>query len=398
MYYATMLEHKLSFQFSALPPLSLYIHIPWCVRKCPYCDFNSHTVPEELPEKAYISALLSDLETALPKIWGRTVHAIFIGGGTPSLFSAEAFDSLFSELRARLTLNAGAEITLEANPGTVEQQRFAEYRDIGINRLSIGIQSFNDDFLHTLGRIHSAKEASNAVAAAHHAGFENFNLDLMYGLPGQSIQQAINDLQQAFSLAPTHLSHYQLTLEPNTLFHYQPPANLPDNDLSWDMQLACQEELAKHGYDQYEVSAYATPGRQCQHNLNYWQFGDYLGIGAGAHAKISLAQPAGIERSWKHRQPADYIQRATDRMQTGGTTQLSPQDAILEFAMNALRLNEGFSTELFEQHTGLSQNVLVTPLLHAESRGWIERSNHRIKATPKGQQYLNDLIGLFMED
>jgi oxygen-independent coproporphyrinogen-3 oxidase len=393
-----MLEHNLSFQFSALPPLSLYVHIPWCVRKCPYCDFNSHTAQQQIPEKTYISALLADLETTLPKIWGRTVQSVFFGGGTPSLFSAEGYDHLLSELRARLTFNAAAEITLEANPGTVEQQRFADYRALGINRLSLGIQSFDDSMLEKLGRIHSASEACGAVAAAQYAGFDNINLDLMYGLPGQSIQEALADLQQAFTLAPTHVSHYQLTLEPNTLFHHQPPAALPDNDLSWEMQLACQEELAKHDYAQYEISAYARPGRQCQHNLNYWQFGDYLGIGAGAHAKISLAQPASIERSWKYRQPADYIQRSGNQTQTGGTTLLTPQDAMLEFVMNALRLNEGFSTDLFEQHSGLSQNALLTPLLVAEGKGWIERSHNRIKATPKGQQYLNDLVGLFMED
>ncbi|MGD8999474.1 MAG: radical SAM family heme chaperone HemW [Granulosicoccaceae bacterium] len=384
------------FQFSTLPALALYIHVPWCVRKCPYCDFNSHAVRGELPETAYIDALLHDLEQDLPRVWGRSVHSIFIGGGTPSLFSAEAYERLFSGLRARLTLAHDAEITLEANPGTLEAGRFAEYRAVGINRLSIGIQSFDDRQLQQLGRIHDRAAAIAAVEAAQLAGFDNFNLDLMFGLPGQDRAQALLDLETAIALAPAHLSHYQLTIEPNTLFHHAPPL-LPVDDEIADIQLACEERLGAAGYVHYEISAHARPGRQCRHNLNYWQFGDYLGIGAGAHAKITDAAQQSITRIWKHKQPADYLQRVAAGSQIGGEQQLSRHDAIFEFMMNALRLRDGFTPALFQTHTGLSLSEASERLLEAEQRGLLEYSVERIRPTQRGRLFLNDLLGMFLE-
>jgi oxygen-independent coproporphyrinogen-3 oxidase len=282
-------------EFHILPPLSLYIHVPWCVRKCPYCDFNSHELRTELPEHQYIDALLQDLQQDLPRVWGRTVQTVFIGGGTPSLLSAEAIDRLLSGLRTCITLDPAAEVTLEANPGTVEAQRFSEYRSAGINRLSIGIQSFSNDLLQSLGRIHNRREAIRAAELAHGAGLDNFNLDLMFALPGQSQQQAAKDVHDAIALEPAHISYYQLTLEPNTWFHKHPPV-LPDDDAAWQIQRQGQELLTEHGYLQYEVSAYARQDQRCRHNLNYWQFGDYLGIGAGAHGKISSTAPMGIAR------------------------------------------------------------------------------------------------------
>ena len=295
--------------FTTLPPLSLYIHYPWCAQKCPYCDFNSHKSPNELPEQVYIDALIRDLEQEIPHVWGRTVQSIFIGGGTPSLFSAEAYERLFSALRALIPLSPHAEITLEANPGTFEAQRFADYLDLGINRLSIGIQSFNDQSLAALGRIHDSKQAIKAVETAHKVGFENFNLDLMFGLPHQTEKTAKNDVATAIALEPSHISYYQLTLEPNTLFYQQPP-QLPDEDPIIDWQIANQNRLANAGYHQYEVSAYAKNNKRCQHNINYWQFGDYLGIGAGAHGKISDAAKQSITRRSKQKQPQAYIDKA----------------------------------------------------------------------------------------
>lgn len=330
------------FQFTTLPPLSLYIHLPWCVRKCPYCDFNSHEVKSTngaLPEAAYIDALLRDLEQDLPRIWGRRVMSVFIGGGTPSLFSPEALDRLLSGLRARLAINADSEITLEANPGTAEQEKFTEYRALGINRLSIGVQSFHDDALQRLGRIHGRDEAIRAAEMAHAAGFDNFNLDLMFALPQQTARQAAEDVATAIALEATHISYYQLTLEPNTLFHAQPPI-LPDNDLAWQMQQAGQEQLATADYEQYEVSAYAQTKRQCAHNLNYWQFGDYLGLGAGAHGKITDAAQQNITRLSKHRHPQKFMQTAGTAQSIQSERILTRKDVGLEFMMNALRLNK----------------------------------------------------------
>ncbi|NOZ38357.1 MAG: radical SAM family heme chaperone HemW, partial [Gammaproteobacteria bacterium] len=319
------------FNFTTLPPLSLYIHFPWCVRKCPYCDFNSHAVKDHIPEAEYINALIADLEQELPLVWGRPISSIFLGGGTPSLFSPEALDKLFSALRARLTFTADIEITMEANPGAIERQRFNEYRAVGINRLSIGIQSFNDQHLEKLGRIHNRRDAYNAAEAAHAAGLNNFNLDLMFALPQQTLAQALSDLDEAMALEPAHISWYQLTIEPNTLFHQQPPM-LPSDDHSWEMQQQGKEKLAAAGYTQYEVSAYARD-TQCQHNLNYWHFGDYLGIGAGAHGKITRADTQTIQRHWKIKQPAAYIEHAANEKRLSGTQILSENDASLEFMM-----------------------------------------------------------------
>ncbi|VAX13423.1 Radical SAM family enzyme, similar to coproporphyrinogen III oxidase, oxygen-independent, clustered with nucleoside-triphosphatase RdgB [hydrothermal vent metagenome] len=384
------------FNFTSLPSLSLYIHFPWCVRKCPYCDFNSHALKTDLPEAAYIDALVSDLEQELPLIWGRPISSIFLGGGTPSLFSPEALDRLFSSLRARLAFTPDIEITLEANPGAIEQERFNEYRAIGINRLSIGVQSFNDDHLEKLGRIHNCRDAYNAAEAAHAAGLDNFNLDLMFALPQQTLAQSLSDLDEAITLEPTHISWYQLTIEPNTLFHRQLPT-LPSDDQSWEMQQQGREKLATAGYTQYEVSAY-TRGAQCRHNLNYWHFGDYIGIGAGAHGKISRADTQTISRRWKIKQPAAYLQDADNEKRLGGLQMLSEKDASLEFMMNALRLQQGFPSALFMQHTGLALNTVEQPLREAEELGWIQWRKDQIIPTENGQRFLNNLLGLFLTD
>ncbi len=387
------------FNFTALPPLSLYVHIPWCVRKCPYCDFNSHQSPQTLPEMAYVDALISDLGQDLPRVWGRQVQSIFIGGGTPSLFSPQALDHLLSNIRAMVQLQPLAEITLEANPGTLEAGRFREYRALGINRLSIGVQSFHDEQLKRLGRIHNAAQARQAAELAHTAGFENFNLDLMFALPGQSPDAALADIEAAIQLSPSHLSHYQLTLEPNTLFHNHPPAGIPEDETMWAMQEACQERLATAGYGHYEVSAYARPNQQCQHNLNYWEFGDYLGIGAGAHGKITHGAQQNITRLTKQRQPARYMAACVE--QSGQPSDLrteqvlSPADAGFEFMLNALRLQDGFAPHLFSTHTGLALTQIEAGLRQAEAKGLLEWSVQRIKPTRQGHLFLNDLLELF---
>ena len=385
------------FNFTALPPLSLYIHFPWCVQKCPYCDFNSHELKKDLDEKKYIDALISDLEQELPSFWGRSISSIFMGGGTPSLFSPESIDRLISALRARIPFAPNIEITMEANPGTVELGKFNEFNHAGINRLSIGIQSFNDEKLKRLGRIHGRKEAIRAAEYAHDAGFNSFNLDLMYGLPNQSLTQAIDDIETAIALEPKHLSHYQLTIEPNTLFHHHPPT-VPNDDKLWEMQEACQEILANHSYLQYEISAYANDEYQCQHNLNYWQFGDYLGIGAGAHGKLTNAPEQKITRSWKVKQPQDYLNKATSSERISGEKILTREDAAFEFMMNTLRLNNGFETEIFQQHVGLPISIIEKQLKHAEEKGWISWDLKRIKPTDRGRQYLNTLLELFIPD
>ena len=383
------------FNFTSLPPLALYIHFPWCVQKCPYCDFNSHELKKGLNEKEYINALISDLEQELPSFWGRSISSIFMGGGTPSLFSPESIDQLISALRARVTFAPNIEITMEANPGTVELGKFGEFRHAGINRLSIGIQSFNDEKLKSLGRIHGRKEAIRAAEQAHDAGFNSFNLDLMYGLPYQTLAQAVDDIETAIALEPKHLSHYQLTIEPNTFFHHHPPTTADDDNL-WEMQLACQTSLAKNNYAQYEISAYAKEGAQCQHNLNYWQFGDYLGIGAGAHGKLTNAPEQKIHRSWKVKQPKDYLDNATTDKRISGEKLLSREDAAFEFMMNALRLNNGFETEIFQQHVGLPISVIEKQLKQAEEKEWISWDIKRIKPTKIGRQYLNNLLEIFM--
>jgi oxygen-independent coproporphyrinogen-3 oxidase len=382
------------FNFTTLPPLSLYVHIPWCVQKCPYCDFNSHEMRMGLLEQEYIDALLKDLEQDLPRIWGRKVISIFIGGGTPSLFQPESIDRLLSGIRARLNLVADCEITMEANPGTVETGKFAEFRGTGINRLSIGIQSFDDDCLRKLGRIHGRREAIRAAEQAHDAGFDSFNLDLMFGLPGQSLAMAEEDVRTAIALEPGHLSYYQLTIEPNTLFHSQPPV-LPKEGVIWDIQQRGQQLLAEAGLAQYEVSAYAQKGKPCRHNRNYWEFGDYLGIGAGAHGKISDAAQQNITRLWKVKQPANYLAHAGEPAGIGGEQVLTREEVGVEFMMNALRLTEGFATELFA-HTGHPISLLEKPLAQAEAQGLIEWDINHIRPTERGQRYLDSLLTLFI--
>jgi len=384
------------FNFSALPPLSLYIHIPWCVRKCPYCDFNSHTAAEKLPEKEYLKSLFMDLEQDLPSVWGRTVQSVFIGGGTPSLFSAEAIDELICGLRMRLPLEPMAEITLEANPGAIEASKFAEFHNAGVNRISIGCQSFNDGYLNALGRIHSGRNAILAAETAHAAGFDNFNLDLMFGLPDQTLEAAMDDIKQAISLSPSHISHYQLTIEPNTLFHHSPPS-LPEDESTWIMQEQCEAILTEAGFGHYEISAHARQGKQCQHNLNYWQFGDYLGIGAGAHAKITSAATQNITRSWKLKHPQQYL-TATTGQHLAGSSILNRDDAAFEFMMNALRLKQGFTKSLFTERTGLPIHQISQALQQAEQRNLINQDLSSIQPTEQGWHFLNDLIALFLKE
>jgi putative oxygen-independent coproporphyrinogen III oxidase len=376
----------------ALPPLSLYVHIPWCVRKCPYCDFNSHEARGEAPEQDYVQALIADLELALPQIWGRRVYSVFFGGGTPSLFSAHAIEELLAAFRARLNLAADAEITLEANPGTFESAKFRDYRACGVNRLSIGIQSFNPAKLQALGRIHDGDEARRAIGIAQ-AHFDNINLDLMYALPQQTLQEAEQDIDTAAGFGTNHLSAYHLTLEPNTLFHRHPPP-LPDSELAADMQDLIEERLAGSGYVNYETSAFARPGRECRHNLNYWRFGDYLGIGAGAHSKLSF--PDRILRQMRCKQPREYLQKAAAGAPVQEEHAVSIKDLGFEFMMNALRLAEGFEVALFAERTGLSLTAVEPPLREAMQRGLITRDHVRIAPTKRGQRFLNDLLQLFL--
>jgi len=383
------------FTFSALPPLSLYIHIPWCLKKCPYCDFNSHAADDTIPEAAYLDALIADLEQELPNIWGRPVESIFFGGGTPSLLSAEGLDHLLSDVRARIQLHPDAEITLEANPGTFEQQKFSEFRMAGINRLSIGIQSFNELHLKKLGRAHDGHEAENAVAVARQAGFDNLNIDLMFGLPDQTSADAQADIAKAISLQAEHISYYQLTIEPNTLFHVHPP-QLPEDEQSWDMQAQSHTLLKEQGYQHYEISAWSQPGKQCQHNLNYWEFGDYLGIGAGAHSKITNAQHQHIYRSSKLKQPRAYIDQANSEQRIATQQLIKRRDAALEFMMNILRLPQGFASDLFFERTGLPLTQISTALLEAENKGLISQDGQWIRPTDLGQRHLNSLLQLFM--
>lgn len=384
------------FNFTLLPPLALYIHIPWCVRKCPYCDFNSHEARNALPERAYVDALLADLDQELPAVWGRVVGSIFIGGGTPSLFSAEAIDRLLTGVGARLQCKPDLEITLEANPGTVEQGRFREYRAAGINRLSIGVQSFDDRLLGKIGRIHGRGEAIRAAEFAHDAGFASFNLDLMFGLPDQTPGQAQKDLATAMDLEPAHISWYQLTLEPNTYFHRHPP-ELPDDDVLWEMQQHGQARLTERGYTQYEVSAYARAGMECRHNLNYWRYGDYLGIGAGAHQKLTDAAAQSIRRSWKLKNPREYLAAAHSAMRIGGGSEPGAAEVVLEFLMNALRLNAGFETATYEQATGLPLADLQPALERTRERGLLE-PDEPWRCADQGRRFLNDLLAEFVPD
>jgi oxygen-independent coproporphyrinogen-3 oxidase len=375
-----------------LPPLALYIHIPWCVRKCPYCDFNSHAAGPSLPEEEYVDALLADLDADREHIHSRELTSIFFGGGTPSLFSAKALGRLLQGVHQRVPFASDIEITLEANPGTFEQAKFRDYRSLGINRLSIGVQSFQEAKLKALGRIHDGNEAVRAADMARAAGFDNFNLDLMHGLPEQSIEDALFDLRTAIAQGPTHLSWYQLTMEPNTVFWSQPP-ELPEDDLLWDIQEAGQALLAAEGYGQYEVSAYAQAGKAARHNLNYWTFGDFLGIGAGAHAKLS-APDGRIVRSWKTRLPKDYLDAA--KTFQAGERVLDTEELPFEFLMNVLRLSEGVPAVLFEQRTGLPLASLDAARREAEARQLLQTDPARLVATREGQLFLNDLLQHFL--
>ena len=379
-------------RLAQLPPLALYVHIPWCVKKCPYCDFNSHQARGEVPEKAYVEALVSDLEQALPEVWGRRVGSVFFGGGTPSLFSAAAIETLIAAFRARLTLSPGCEITLEANPGTFEAEKFRGYRDSGVTRLSIGVQSFNPRHLQALGRIHDDGEARRAIEIAQQH-FDNINLDLMYALPGQTPEEARADVESALAAEVAHLSFYHLTIEPNTHFHRHPPA-LPDDDASAGMQDAIGGALEAAGYVHYETSAWARPGRECRHNLNYWRFGDYLGIGAGAHSKISF--PDRITRSARWKQPKEYLERVREGRPLQESREVGREDIVFEFMMNALRLTEGFPVAMLAERTGLQIALAEKPLRQAEARGLIVRSHERIAPSALGRRFLNDLLQLFL--
>ena len=379
---------------SALPPLSLYIHFPWCVRKCPYCDFNSHEAKGAFPEEEYLDAVRLDLEQSLPLIWGRKIYTIFIGGGTPSLMSAKGLDRLMSDVRTLLPLDGACEVTMEANPGTFEAEKFKSFRASGINRLSIGIQSFNQRHLMALGRIHDDNEARRAVEIAH-ANFDNFNLDLMYALPSQTLGEAKKDLETALSFAPPHLSLYHLTMEPNTLFAKYPPA-LPDDDASADMQDMIASETKVAGFEQYEVSAYAQPGRRARHNLNYWEFGDYLGIGAGAHSKISF--PHRVLRQARYKQPKAFMEAARAGNPVQEEYEIGREDMGFEFMLNTLRLTGGFKPNLFGERTGMSINAIDKTLNAAEQKGLLYRDHMIIRPTELGLRFLNDLQQMFLSE
>jgi putative oxygen-independent coproporphyrinogen III oxidase len=376
--------------------LALYVHMPWCVRKCPYCDFNSHQLKSAQPDASYIEALLRDFDTESPRLAGRRIDTVFFGGGTPSLFSPEEFARLLTALKERIAFADDAEITLEANPGTIERGRFAGYAQAGINRVSLGAQSFDARALKVLGRIHSADDTYRAVEELRAAKLDNFNLDLMYALPQQTPEEALEDVRIACSLGPRHISYYQLTLEPGTVFHARPPS-LPDEDAAWDMQTAGQKLLAEAGYAQYEVSAYAQEGKRCRHNLNYWLFGDYVGLGAGAHGKLSLGLPMQILRTTKPKQPRDYQDQIRQaRGAVGDSAFVAPTDLPFEFMLNALRLNDGFSRAGYEERTGLSLQMLDEPLARAHRRGLLEECAAGWRPTELGRRFLNDLQAGFL--
>ena len=378
-----------------LPPLSVYVHLPWCVRKCPYCDFNSYALEGDVPEKRYVTALLTDLEIQAPPVTDRKVQSIFFGGGTPSLFSADAIGRIIAGLRARLAVTPDAEITLEANPGTVERGRFGEYRSAGVNRISLGGQSFNSHHLESLGRIHSSDDTRVAAAELQAAGIENFNIDLMYGLPGQTLAESLADVEAAIALEPAHLSHYQLTLEPGTVFFHRSPC-LPDDDATWEMQLGCQELLAREGFQQYEVSAYARQGQTCAHNLNYWQFGDYLGLGAGAHGKLTDLS-TGVWRTERTPKPRQYLE-SLERTAALPSRRLVPaEDLPFEYMLNALRLVEGLVGLKFEQRTGLSLEEIREAIESGIERGLLQSNRPGgWRATSLGRRFLNDVIAMFL--
>lgn len=383
-----------------LPPLSLYIHIPWCVRKCPYCDFNSHNAPDKLPQREYVDALLADLDRDLPLAQGRPLRSVFFGGGTPSLFSPDSIARILDGANARLAFAPGIEITMETNPGTVEHGDFAAYRRAGVNRLSFGVQSFDDAALKRIGRIHDAQQAERAIKRAQDDGLDNLNLDLMYALPQQTLAGALADIDKAITFATPHLSHYQLTLEPNTAFAANPPP-LPDEDSAWDMQEACQARIAAAGFGHYEVSAYAKPGRESAHNLNYWHFGDYLGIGAGAHGKYTSVNAAGAlqaRRRWKVRAPRGYLEHAQSERVIGGDDAVAQGQLPFEFMLNGLRLTGGIALADFHATTGLGLAAIQPQIDAAVRRGWLAVENHRLQPTDSGQRFLNDLITLFLPE
>jgi oxygen-independent coproporphyrinogen-3 oxidase len=383
------------------PPLSLYVHMPWCVKKCPYCDFNSHGLRSEPPPyDAYTNLLLADLDADLvdfgAAVQGRPIVSVFFGGGTPSLFAPELIERFLDGARARLPFVDDCEITLETNPGTVEHGRFDGYLAAGVNRISFGVQSFDDDKLRRLGRIHSAVEAEAAVKSAQDAGYTNINLDLMYALPQQLLDDALADVERAIALQPTHVSHYQLTLEPNTAFAANPPP-LPDDDHAWAMQEACEQRLAEAGYGQYEISAYAQPGRRCVHNLNYWRFGDYLGIGAGAHGKWSDADDGKVHRRWKSRLPRAYMEASGGPARIGGDSLVSAAELPFEYMLNALRLVDGVPLSDFSERTGLPAMRIAAALAAARERGWLGEDPQQLHTTPLGQRFLNDVIASFLD-
>jgi len=377
-----------------LPPLSLYLHIPWCVRKCPYCDFNSHESKGEIPQDEYCAALLRDLELSLPLVWGRRIYSIFIGGGTPSLFAANAIDGLLSGIRARLPLAADCEVTLEANPGTFEAEKFRDFRAAGVTRLSIGIQSFNPRHLKALGRIHDDNEARRAIESAARA-FDNVNLDMMYALPGQALEEARRDAEEAVSWNTAHLSCYHLTIEPDTVFQRRPPV-IPDADAAAAIEDCVHATLVGAGFDQYETSAFARGNRRCRHNLNYWEFGDYLGLGAGAHSKLSF--PDRILRQTRTKQPREYLKRVAAGEPVLEEKRLQRADALFEFMMNALRLTEGFAVPLFQERTGLPISAAAKPLDAAEARGLLVRDHQSIRPSELGRRFLNDLLEMFLPE
>lgn len=389
-------------------PLALYIHIPWCVRKCPYCDFNSHGLRGKLPVREYVDALLADLDDDIrdfdDAIEHRAIFSVFFGGGTPSLFTPEAIAEILDGARARIDFAGDCEITLETNPGTVEHGRFGGYLRAGVNRISFGVQSFDDEKLRMLGRIHSSAEAKAAVKLAQDAGFDNINLDLMYALPNQTLQSALHDIEHAIALSPAHISHYQLTLEPNTAFAANPPP-LPDEDAAWEIQQACQARLAQAGYAQYEVSAYARDAKRCTHNLNYWRFGDYLGIGAGAHGKITEIAKRKAEsgkaefkvlRRWKVKHPRAYLESAATGARISGDAQVAYEELPFEYMLNTLRLVDGVPQDEFSARTGLPLDFIAAPLRMARERGWLEEDPRMLRATELGRRFLNDVIALFM--
>ena len=379
----------------ALPPLSLYVHLPWCVRKCPYCDFNSHAAGDELPADAYVDALLRDLEQDLPLVWGRTVQSVFFGGGTPSLFTARQVETMIIGFRGLLNIAPGAEVTLEANPGTTEYDSFSAYREAGVNRISLGVQSFDDGLLKAIGRIHGRSEIEQAIESIARAGLENYNLDLMYALPGQSVESALEDIRLALAAEPTHLSHYQLTLEPNTAFHASPPV-LPNEDAAWEMQQACASHVSDAGMENYEISAWCRPGRACRHNLNYWEYGDFLGIGAGAHGKLTLPAEGAVRRLIRQRHPRTWMEGAVRGDSIVENRVVDSGERVFEFFLNQLRLRGGVRKSMFTPRTGLSWKSVEDRVEELVARGLLEERDERLVPTETGWRFVNEIQAVFL--